>query len=203
MSAERLAAYHEYSRKHGVNWPLYLLARIFITPFLLVYFRYSRAGRKFARGKGGLIVASNHRSFLDPFIIGGSLPWSRPMNYVAKVELFRRPLQGWILSRLRRLPDPARRIRRGLDGDGAPDRRARRHRLHFPRGHEDPPRHAREPEARRRPARPADRRAGPPGRRPGDRRRAPRMADLPAQGEGAAGQGDDLPPGRGALPRAG
>ncbi len=108
MSAERLAAYHEYSRKHGVNWPLYILARIFITPFLLVYFRYSRAGRKFARGKGGLIVASNHRSFLDPFIIGGSLPWSRPMNYVAKVELFRRPLQGWILSRLGAFP-----IRRG------------------------------------------------------------------------------------------
>ncbi len=108
MNAERLAKYHAYTRKHSVNWPLYLLARVFLTPFFLVYFRYARTGREHGRVKGGLIVASNHRSFLDPFIVGGSLPWRRPMNYVAKVELFRRPWQGWILSRLGAFP-----IRRG------------------------------------------------------------------------------------------
>ena len=108
MNAERLAKYHAYTRKHSVNWPLYLLARVFLTPFFLVYFRYARTGREHARVRGGLIVASNHRSFLDPFIVGGSLPWRRPMNYVAKVELFRRPWQGWILSRLGAFP-----IRRG------------------------------------------------------------------------------------------
>jgi 1-acyl-sn-glycerol-3-phosphate acyltransferase len=108
MSAERLARYHAYTRKHSVNWLLYLLARIFMTPFFLVYFRYARTGREHARLKGGLIVASNHRSFLDPFAIGGCLPWRRPMNYVAKVELFERRWQGWILSRLGAFP-----IRRG------------------------------------------------------------------------------------------
>ena len=108
MTAERLAAYHAYTRKHGVNPVLYLLARIFMTPFFLVYFRYARTGREHARLKGGLIVASNHRSFLDPFAGGGSLPWRRPMNSVAKVELFERRWQGWILSRLGAFP-----IRRG------------------------------------------------------------------------------------------
>ena len=108
MTAERLAAYHDYTRNHGVNWALYLLARVFMTPFFLVYFRYARTGREHARVKGGLIVASNHRSFLDPFAIGGCLPWRRPMNYVAKVELFERRWQGWILSRLGAFP-----IRRG------------------------------------------------------------------------------------------
>jgi glycerol-3-phosphate dehydrogenase (NAD(P)+) len=108
VNAERLARYHAYTRKHSVNWPIYLLARIFMTPFFLVYFRYARTGREHARLKGGLIVAANHRSFLDPFAIGGCLPWRRPMNYVAKVELFRRPWQGWILSRLGAFP-----IRRG------------------------------------------------------------------------------------------
>jgi glycerol-3-phosphate dehydrogenase (NAD(P)+) len=108
VTAERLARYHAYSRKHSVNWPLYLLTRIFLTPFFLVYFRYTRTGREHARLKGGMIVAANHRSFLDPFTIGGCLPWRRPMNYVAKVELFRRPWQGWILSRLGAFP-----IRRG------------------------------------------------------------------------------------------
>ena len=100
MNAERLHRYHAYTRKHSVNWPLYLLARIFMTPFFLVYFRYARTGREYGRVKGGLIVAANHRSFLDPFAVGGCLPWRRPMNYVAKVELFERRWQGWILSRL-------------------------------------------------------------------------------------------------------
>ena len=58
--------------------------------------------------KGGLIVAANHRSFFDPFLIGGVLPWRRPMNYVAKVELFERRWQAWLLSRLGAFP-----IRRG------------------------------------------------------------------------------------------
>jgi 1-acyl-sn-glycerol-3-phosphate acyltransferase len=108
VNAERLARYHAYTRRHSVNWPIYLLARIFMTPFFLAYFRYARTGREHARLKGGMIVAANHRSFLDPFAIGGCLPWRRPMNYVAKVELFRRPWQGWILSRLGAFP-----IRRG------------------------------------------------------------------------------------------
>jgi glycerol-3-phosphate dehydrogenase (NAD(P)+) len=109
VTAERLASYHAYTRKHSVNWPLYVVARIFLEPFFFVYFRYSRTGREHVRHvKGGLIVASNHRSFLDPFIVGGCLPWRRPMNYVAKVELFRNPWQGWILSRLGAFP-----IRRG------------------------------------------------------------------------------------------
>jgi glycerol-3-phosphate dehydrogenase (NAD(P)+) len=108
VNAERLHRYHAYTRKHSVNWLLYLLARVFMTPFFLVYFRYTRTGREHARLKGGLIVASNHRSFLDPFAVGGCLPWRRPMNYVAKVELFERRWQGWILSRLGAFP-----IRRG------------------------------------------------------------------------------------------
>jgi len=104
VTPDRLEAYHEYTRRHGVNPVLYLLARVFMTPFFLVYFRYARTGREHARVKGGLIVAANHRSFLDPFAIGGALPWRRPMNYVAKVELFERRWQGWVLSRLGAFP---------------------------------------------------------------------------------------------------
>ena len=108
MTEERLQAYHDYTRAHSVNWPLYLLARVFMTPFFLVYFRLGRTGRDHGRVSGGLIVAANHRSFLDPFAIGAALPWRRPMNYVAKIELFERRWQGWLLSRLGAFP-----IRRG------------------------------------------------------------------------------------------
>ena len=108
MTESRLQGYHDYTRRHSVNWPLYLLARVFMTPFFLVYFRLGRTGREYGRVGGGLIVAANHRSFLDPFAIGAALPWRRPMNYVAKVELFERRWQGWLLSRLGAFP-----IRRG------------------------------------------------------------------------------------------
>jgi len=108
VTESRLQAYHDYTRAHSVNWPLYLLARVFMTPFFLAYFRLGRAGREYGRVDGGLVVAANHRSFLDPFAIGAALPWRRPMNYVAKVELFERRWQGWLLSRLGAFP-----IRRG------------------------------------------------------------------------------------------
>jgi len=115
ISEERFRRYHAYAREHGVNRLLYLLARLILQPAFLVWFRYSRKGREHLKGiKGGLIVASNHRSFLDPFVIGATLPWRRPMQYVAKVELFERRWQGWLLSRVGAFP-----IRRGQSDDMA------------------------------------------------------------------------------------
>jgi glycerol-3-phosphate dehydrogenase (NAD(P)+) len=108
VTSERLASYHAYTRKHSVNWPMYCVARAFLLPFFLVYFRLGRLGREYGMAKGGVIVAANHRSFLDPFVVGACLPWRRPMNYMAKVELFERRWQGWALSRLGAFP-----VRRG------------------------------------------------------------------------------------------
>src|SRR4051795_9587634 len=115
ISQERFQRYHDYARRRGVNRALYLVARAILLPAFLVWFRLSRTGREHYRGiTGGLIVASNHRSFLDPFAIGVTLPWRRPMQYVAKVELFERRWQGWILSRVGAFP-----IRRGQSDETA------------------------------------------------------------------------------------
>ncbi|HEX2359345.1 MAG TPA: 1-acyl-sn-glycerol-3-phosphate acyltransferase [Solirubrobacterales bacterium] len=108
MDEERLLSYHRFTREHGVNWLMYVVARLVLQPFLLVYFRLSRIGREHAKVHGPLIVASNHRSFLDPFVIGATLPGRRPLHYVAKVELFEPRWQGWILNRLGAYP-----VRRG------------------------------------------------------------------------------------------
>ena len=108
MTDERLNSYHAFAREHGVNRGLYVVARLILVPFFLVYFRLSRQGRKNSRIKGGTIVAANHRSFLDPFVIGSCLPWGKPMNYVAKVELFEKRWQGFLLVRVGAFP-----IRRG------------------------------------------------------------------------------------------
>jgi glycerol-3-phosphate dehydrogenase (NAD(P)+) len=105
---ERFQRYHRYAREHGVNRLMYLLARLVLAPACLIWLRLERQGREHMRVRGGLIVASNHRSFLDPFLIGVSLPWRRQIQFVAKVELFEGRFQGWLLNRLGAFP-----IRRG------------------------------------------------------------------------------------------
>ncbi|MDQ3573083.1 MAG: 1-acyl-sn-glycerol-3-phosphate acyltransferase [Actinomycetota bacterium] len=116
ISEERFRAYHAFAREHGVNRLVYTVVRVFCLPFFLVWFRLERQGREHARVKGGLIVASNHRSFLDPFVIGALLPWRRQIQFVAKVELFEKRWQGWILNRLGAFP-----IRRGQSDEAAID----------------------------------------------------------------------------------
>ncbi len=108
IGSDRISGYHEYTRTKGVNWVIYVVARLFLQPAFLIWFRLKRLGKEHAAVDGGLIVASNHRSFLDPFVLGTMLPWRRPMHYVAKVELFEPAWQGWILSRLGAYP-----VRRG------------------------------------------------------------------------------------------
>ena len=116
ISGERFQAYHAFAREHGVNRFVYTVVRLFCVPFFLIWFRLERQGREHARVKGGLIVASNHRSFLDPFVIGALLPWRRQIQFVAKVELFEKRWRGWILNRLGAFP-----IRRGQSDEAAID----------------------------------------------------------------------------------
>jgi 1-acyl-sn-glycerol-3-phosphate acyltransferase len=114
ISDARFQRYHEYARRRGVNPVLYTIARALLVPFFLVWFRLERGGREHTKVKGGLIVAANHRSFLDPFVIGTLLPWRRRMQFVAKVELFEKRWTGWVLSRLGAFP-----IRRGQSDETA------------------------------------------------------------------------------------
>ncbi len=104
IGAERLRSYHEFTRAKGVNLAVYLVTRLLLQVFILVYFRLSRIGREHARVDGSLIVAANHRSFLDGFAVTTMLPWRRAIHPVAKVELFERRLQGWFLNRLGAYP---------------------------------------------------------------------------------------------------
>jgi 1-acyl-sn-glycerol-3-phosphate acyltransferase len=105
---ERLLSYHRFTRERGVNFVMYLIARGILQPLFLIWLRLARIGREHARVQGPLIVASNHRSFLDPFVIAVCLPWRRPLHFVAKVELFEPRWQGWLLNRLGAYP-----VRRG------------------------------------------------------------------------------------------
>lgn len=52
-------------------------------------------GRERIPKSGPVILASNHRSFYDIFVLGASV--KRPIHYMAKVELFEHPVLGRVL----------------------------------------------------------------------------------------------------------
>ena len=81
-----------------------------LVPFFLVYLRMQRIGREHLPRSGPLLLAANHRSFLDPFVIGTLV--HRPVYYMAKRELFEKRWQAWILNALGAFP-----VDRGT-GDG-------------------------------------------------------------------------------------
>ncbi|HWH94369.1 MAG TPA: 1-acylglycerol-3-phosphate O-acyltransferase [Baekduia sp.] len=90
------------ARNKGVNPFVYWIVRALFQPFFHIYFRMSRIGRDHIPSDGPVIFAANHRSFLDPFVIATMS--RRPLYYVAKKELFRRPLTAWFLNSLGAFP---------------------------------------------------------------------------------------------------
>jgi 1-acyl-sn-glycerol-3-phosphate acyltransferase len=96
------SALHQRAREKGANPVVYWIVRGVLQPFFRVYFRMTRIGREHIPAKGPVIIAANHRSFLDPFVIGTMA--RRPMFYVAKKELFRHRWQAWILNSLGAFP---------------------------------------------------------------------------------------------------
>src|SRR6476646_3072188 len=102
MAASDLRRYHERTRKKGVNKAIFWTVRIVLGTAIQVYFSLERNGRKNIPKKGPVILAANHRSFLDPFIVGCCV--RRPVYFVAKKELFEKRWQGWLLNRLGAFP---------------------------------------------------------------------------------------------------
>jgi glycerol-3-phosphate dehydrogenase (NAD(P)+) len=155
--AADLNGFREHTLKRGVNPLLYWTLRAILVPFFLLYFRLQRIGREHLPRSGPLLLASNHRSFLDPFVIGTLV--RRPVYYMAKRELFEKRWQAWVLNALGAFP-----VDRGA-GDRTRwhrprDPRARRLRGRVPRGHAHARRAARRAAARRRAPGARNRRAG-------------------------------------------
>jgi glycerol-3-phosphate dehydrogenase (NAD(P)+) len=113
MASRPLEEYHARTRRRGVNPVVYWPVRWALKPAILLYFRLRRLGMEHVPN-GGVILASNHRSFLDPFAIGCCI--GRPIYFVAKRELFRNPLLGWFLNCLGAFP-----IKRGASDQESMD----------------------------------------------------------------------------------
>lgn len=67
-----------------------------------IYFRTKYAGLHHLPAKVPFILASNHLSNLDPFILG-ACQWRR-FNYLAKAELFNTPAKDWFFRQVGSIP---------------------------------------------------------------------------------------------------
>ena len=161
---------HQIARERGPVMPVYWVVRAILQPFFHVYFRLRRMGLEHMPKEGPVLLAANHRSFSDPFLIGCCL--GRPLRFVAKIELFDKRWKAWILLALGAFP-----IRRGESDEAAME--TARVILEqggavgiFPEGTRVRPGPAGRAQARRRAARARDRRPD----RPGRDHRAPRTS---------------------------
>jgi 1-acyl-sn-glycerol-3-phosphate acyltransferase len=92
----------ERARTRGVNPFVYWAVRAILQPFFRVYWRLDRIGRDHIPASGPVILASNHRSFLDPFVI--AVMARRPIYFMAKKELFVNRPVAWMLGALGAYP---------------------------------------------------------------------------------------------------
>jgi 1-acyl-sn-glycerol-3-phosphate acyltransferase len=73
----------------------YRLGWIFFRALFAVYFRWRVFNPERVPQTGGVILAANHASFLDPPLVGSGL--HRAINYLARESLFRFPGMGALL----------------------------------------------------------------------------------------------------------
>ena len=75
---------------------------VILSPLIRLYWRIRVVGRENLPHKGGVILASNHQSGLDPVVVGGIV--TRPIYWLAKVEYVITPKQAWFFKSVGVIP---------------------------------------------------------------------------------------------------
>lgn len=83
------------------NW-IWFSCQVGLRLIFALWLRYRSRGHDKISHRGGMLLIINHQSFLDPLLVG--LPLRRPVSYVARENLFRVPVIGWILRHTYVLP---------------------------------------------------------------------------------------------------
>ena len=82
--------------------PVYFAGWIFFRALYKFYFGWRVYNAERVPTRGPVILASNHASFVDPPLVGAGL--KRQINYLARENLFRFPVLGWILHQWQVVP---------------------------------------------------------------------------------------------------
>lgn len=82
------------------NW-LWWILHVIAAPLVAIWFRFRARGLERLPQEGALLLI-NHQSYLDPILAAVAL--RRPVSYLARDDLFRIPLVGWIMRNTYALP---------------------------------------------------------------------------------------------------
>jgi 1-acyl-sn-glycerol-3-phosphate acyltransferase len=88
------------------SWVYRVCAWIAFAIFGLQRWRYEVDGVEHVPTRGGAVIAANHFSFWDFFLVGRG-PYrrdGRPVRILAKESLFRVPVFGWLMRRAEHIP---------------------------------------------------------------------------------------------------
>lgn len=81
---------------------LYRTTRRLLSPIMQRYFRMNWQGSEYIPASGGVVLACNHLSNLDPVLLAVACP--RQISYLAKIELFKVPVLGGLIRRYGAIP---------------------------------------------------------------------------------------------------
>jgi 1-acyl-sn-glycerol-3-phosphate acyltransferase len=96
----------QYEWKPSPAW--YAIGRAVFALLFHTLWPLTIKGSEHVPRKGSAVIIANHVSMVDPFVIGYGA--GRRVNFMAKEELFRNKLLGWLIRRLGAFPvDRARR----------------------------------------------------------------------------------------------
>jgi len=84
------------------QWFFYRMMRGIFRFTLTVFFDFKAYGVKHIPPTGGVLMLSNHESYLDPALVGVAVP--RILSYMAKSELFENKYFGWYIRQLHAFP---------------------------------------------------------------------------------------------------
>jgi len=91
---EHFDRFHERARNHRPNF-VYELVRVITSLYAYTLLRTRAISVENVPGSGSVILAPNHFSFMDHFLMGCLI--RRKVRFMAKSQLFKRPMQ-WIYS---------------------------------------------------------------------------------------------------------
>lgn len=82
---------------------LFKLVRLVLNFVFFVCLGLKVEGRENIPDKGAIIIAPNHKSYWDPPVIGTAVN-NRVIHYMAKEELFKNPIFGWLIRQFGTFP---------------------------------------------------------------------------------------------------
>jgi 1-acyl-sn-glycerol-3-phosphate acyltransferase len=85
--------------------PLYALAKTVVPPVIRFWVRLDCQGLDHIPPRGPVIIAANHISYFDPLCLAVCIDAAgREVRFLAKAELYRNPLLGWVLRGAGQIP---------------------------------------------------------------------------------------------------